>query len=90
MLKSNLFLNYFNNVPTEDQTVALSKLLNFLIDSSQEVFILRGTAGTGKTSLITAFVKSLPANTRCYLLAPTGRAAKVMNSYSGLHTSTIH
>lgn len=90
MIKSNLFLNYFNNVPTDDQTVALSKLLNFLIDSSQEVFILRGTAGTGKTSLITAFVKSLPANTRCYLLAPTGRAAKVMNSYSGLHTSTIH
>lgn len=90
MFKNRVFLNYFNNIPTEDQKLAISKLINFLTDSTQEVFILKGSAGTGKTSLVTAFVKSLPVNTKFYLLAPTGRAAKIMNSYSGLYTTTIH
>ena len=55
------------------------------------VFILNGYAGTGKTSLISALVKTLRANRKgVVLLAPTGRAAKVFNRYSGVQASTIH
>ncbi|GAB3660949.1 ATP-binding domain-containing protein [Echinicola sediminis] len=54
-------------------------------------FILRGYAGTGKTSVIAAVVRSLPAlNFKSLLLAPTGRAAKVMSAYSGRMGFTIH
>jgi exodeoxyribonuclease-5 len=54
-------------------------------------FLLRGYAGTGKTSVISALVKSLPKlNYRSLMLAPTGRAAKVMMAYSGKGGYTIH
>jgi exodeoxyribonuclease-5 len=54
-------------------------------------FLLRGYAGTGKTSLISALVKSLPKlNLKSLLLAPTGRAAKVMGNYSNKSAFTIH
>jgi len=54
-------------------------------------FLLRGYAGTGKTSLISALVKSLPKlNFKSLLLAPTGRAAKVMGNYSNKSAFTIH
>lgn len=57
----------------------------------EEVFLLRGYAGTGKTSLIKTLVKTLPAYKRkTVLLAPTGRAAKVMSQYSGKAAFTIH
>ncbi|GGZ27615.1 ATP-dependent exodeoxyribonuclease [Echinicola pacifica] len=57
----------------------------------QPTFILRGYAGTGKTSVTAALVKSLSAlNTKALLLAPTGRAAKVMSSYAGRMGFTIH
>ena len=55
------------------------------------VFILKGYAGTGKTSLLSAVVKILPhLDLRALLLAPTGRAAKVMSTYSGRSAFTIH
>lgn len=54
-------------------------------------FVLRGYAGTGKTSVISALVKSLPQlNYRSLMLAPTGRAAKVMMAYTGKGGYTIH
>jgi exodeoxyribonuclease-5 len=54
-------------------------------------FILRGYAGTGKTTSVAALVKALPKfKLRAVLLAPTGRAAKVMSSYSGRKALTIH
>ena len=56
-----------------------------------DIFILRGYAGTGKTSLIAAFVNTLKFyKTKTVLLAPTGRAAKVLSNYSGYKASTIH
>ena len=56
-----------------------------------ECFILRGYAGTGKTTIIGALVKALKHYQYKYvLLAPTGRAAKVMSSYSGYKAGTIH
>ena len=54
-------------------------------------FLLKGYAGTGKTTLISAFIKLLEeVKINTVLLAPTGRAAKVLSNYSGRHASTIH
>lgn len=67
-------------------------LTDFLWNISDfDVFQLRGYAGTGKTSLIAAFVKSLhDIKLKSRLMAPTGRAAKVLSQYSGKRASTIH
>lgn len=61
------------------------------LPQSDRVFVLNGYAGTGKTSLIGALVKTLAAARReTVLLAPTGRAAKVFGAYAGRPASTIH
>ena len=58
---------------------------------NRSIFLLRGYAGTGKTTLISALVKSLPSiGKRSVLLAPTGRAAKVLAKYSKKKSSTLH
>ena len=58
---------------------------------NRSVFLLKGYAGTGKTTLISALVKSLPSiGKRSVLLAPTGRAAKVLAKYSKKKSSTLH
>ena len=57
----------------------------------RKAFILRGYAGTGKTSVVSALVRALAALKQpCVLLAPTGRAAKVLSRYSGVQAYTIH
>ena len=57
----------------------------------KHAFVLKGYAGTGKTSIVGAMVKSLPEfNITTVLLAPTGRAAKVLSNYSGQLAFTIH
>ena len=64
----------------------------FLYDSdSRSAMLLRGYAGTGKTSLVSALIQTLPQlGVNCVLLAPTGRAAKVLSGYSGRQAFTIH
>ena len=77
---------------TFSQKKVVEKLSNWLTspDSSQ-IFVLNGYAGTGKTTLIAALVEVLKQmETRCILLAPTGRAAKVLTRYSGSEAHTIH
>ena len=78
--------------PTDEQENALLSFANFLIDPNPEsVFLLKGYAGTGKTSLVAAWVKTLNSmGYRCVLLAPTGRAAKVFSLYAGQAAYTIH
>jgi exodeoxyribonuclease V len=78
--------------PTLKQREAAHELAKFLLDPDpQRIFVLRGYAGTGKTSLISALVRALPAiKQKPVLLAPTGRAAKVFSTYSGLIAWTIH
>lgn len=78
--------------PTAEQLVFCGEMANFLQDELDgKCFILRGYAGTGKTTSVAALVKALPAfKLRSLLLAPTGRAAKVMSSYSGRGALTIH
>ena len=67
-------------------------MARFLYDGDpRSAFLLRGYAGTGKTSLISALIQTLPAlRVSSLLLAPTGRAAKVISSYSDRPAFTIH
>ncbi len=78
--------------PTLKQDVTLQKLSNFLFSKSSDVvFLLKGYAGTGKTTLTGALVKNLwQLKLKPVLLAPTGRAAKVISNYSGRQAQTIH
>lgn len=78
--------------PTFEQEIALKSLATFLLSPcSDAVFILRGYAGTGKTSLVGALVKTLDKlQQKTLLLAPTGRAAKVFSIYAGHQAFTIH
>lgn len=79
--------------PNHQQTLLISALARFCSSAtpSDSVFILNGYAGTGKTSMTGALVKSLRnAGREVVLLAPTGRAAKVFSSHAGYPASTIH
>ena len=82
----------FPHQPTEQQLELFGKLHHFLLsDDGDECFILKGYAGTGKTTVLGALVKALPKyNFKSVLLAPTGRAAKVIANYSGRKAFTIH
>lgn len=85
-------LQDFGFEPTQDQRKALQTFARFMTDRSENaVMILRGSAGTGKTSLAGAIVKAvIRLHFKVSLLAPTGRAAKVFSLNSGLSASTIH
>ncbi|RNC88607.1 MAG: ATP-dependent endonuclease [Allomuricauda sp.] len=78
--------------PTHKQEVTLQKLAEFVFSGKKdELFLLKGYAGTGKTTLIGCLVKHLwKSKAKAVLLAPTGRAAKVMSTYSGVQALTIH
>ena len=90
-LTSQIKLN-FPFAPTVQQEKTIEKLADFLLSPSErEVFMLCGYAGTGKTTLISALVRTLvQLERRVVLLAPTGRAAKVFSNYSGRSAHTIH
>jgi exodeoxyribonuclease-5 len=90
-LESLLFQN-FSFEPTVQQQKTLLDLANFVVDSNQKgIFLLKGYAGTGKTTLVSTLVKSLqPVSKKSVLLAPTGRAAKVLSVYSKKTAFTIH
>lgn len=70
----------------------MDKLSSFIYEKGDNfLFILQGYAGTGKTSLVSALVKALEeVHVRTVLLAPTGRAAKVISQYAGKKAYTIH
>jgi exodeoxyribonuclease-5 len=77
---------------TTKQDIALQLLAKFVLsDVKNEIFLLKGYAGTGKTTTIGTLVKNLwKAKRSAVLLAPTGRAAKVMSLYSKKEAFTIH
>jgi len=77
---------------TLKQDVVLQRLANFVLDNKEDnLFVLKGYAGTGKTTLISTLVNSLwNAHKSAVLLAPTGRAAKVISKYSKREALTIH
>ena len=73
----------FPHQPTDEQHLALQKLADFLLSQESDLlFLLKGYAGTGKTSLIGALVKTMAElKQKSVLLAPTGRAAKVFSGW---------
>lgn len=77
---------------THEQEIALQNLVGFILSGkSDQLFLLKGFAGTGKSSLIGSVVKTLHGlEQSIVLLTPTGRAAKVFSAYSDYPTSTIH
>lgn len=85
-------LSAFPFEPTQGQKELADLLGVFIEDNdSRSVFVLKGYAGTGKTSFVSAMVKVLPLIRRkAVLLAPTGRAAKVLSGYAGQAAWTIH
>ena len=78
--------------PNEEKEGLFQALGAFLVSRDpRKAFILRGYAGTGKTSVVSALVRALASLKQpCILLAPTGRAAKVLSRYSGAPAYTIH
>jgi exodeoxyribonuclease V len=79
-------------IPTDDQQDCLKLLSDYISGNSNDViFLLTGYAGTGKTSIIASLVHTLDAlRLKSFIMAPTGRAAKVLRSYSGKDAYTIH
>lgn len=78
--------------PTAEQGQAIETFAQFMTDRHTEaVMVMRGSAGTGKTTLAAAIVKAMTAlGQKLVLLAPTGRAAKVFSLYAGHAAFTIH
>ena len=89
---NTLLKKYFPYQPTQCQEKLIRKLAKFLVFFDQDgLYIIKGYAGTGKTTIVTALVSVLPLlEKKSVLLAPTGRAAKVLARYSGHKAFTIH
>ena len=88
----SILKNKFPFQPTLKQNVFFQMISEFLTDKNDEqIFVLKGYAGTGKTTVISTIVNSLnDINMKAVLLAPTGRAAKVIANYSNKPAFTIH
>ena len=89
---SNRIIEEIKFDPTECQTEMAEKVAEFItIDKPHQVFLLRGYAGTGKTTALSAVVRVLDQlKMKAILLAPTGRASKVLSKYAGKQATTIH
>jgi exodeoxyribonuclease-5 len=89
---SRQIIHNFPHTPTNEQLFALNTLSDFLLSTDcDSLLLLKGYAGTGKTSLVGALVKTMvELKQKSVLLAPTGRAAKVLSDYAGQKASTIH
>ncbi len=95
MIKKHIQSEILKNLgksPTRGQEELSVQLADFIAGSDPDaVFILKGYAGTGKTTMLSSLVKTLTVfKFRSILLAPTGRAAKVLSGYSGHNAYTIH
>ncbi|MGZ3765981.1 MAG: ATP-dependent DNA helicase [Mucilaginibacter sp.] len=92
MPSTDHILKAFPHEPTGQQLELFDRLHAFLLShNGDECFILKGYAGTGKTTVLGALVKALKYyNYKSVLLAPTGRAAKVITNYAGRKAFTIH
>ena len=89
---SHQILENLDFQPTAGQSELIGELGEFLAsDNYSELMLIRGYAGTGKTTLINSLVRTLDAlKQKCVLLAPTGRAAKVLSAYTHQSAWTIH
>ena len=89
---NQLFEQLFKHQPTADQVNLFGQIDRFLkSEAPNSLFVLKGYAGTGKTTSMSVLVKLLPKyQMKAILLAPTGRAAKVLGNYSQKPAYTIH
>lgn len=90
---SSIIASKFPFEPTDSQKGFFKRLDDFfeIEDSDRPILLLKGYAGTGKTTIVSALVKMLPLfNYKYVLIAPTGRAAKVMSNYSRRTALTVH
>lgn len=84
------FISHLKHEPTACQDSLMRKVADF-ISSDDDIMSVNGYAGTGKTTAMAAIIASMKElKTKCVLLAPTGRAAKVLSSYAGHQAFTIH
>jgi exodeoxyribonuclease-5 len=95
MLKDHIkkiILEKLKHKPTRDQNRLISGLSEFIMDDDpNKIFLIKGYAGTGKTTIISALVNAFKTlKIKSVLLAPTGRAAKVLSAYSNKTAYTIH
>jgi ATP-dependent exoDNAse (exonuclease V) alpha subunit len=93
ILPSDAMLKQANLVPTQGQYKLFKLWDDFIMDKTPQrhAFLLKGYAGTGKTTSVSLLVKVLPMyGYKVVLLAPTGRAAKVIGSYTNRQANTIH
>ena len=88
----NLLTKNLGYLPTQDQSDCMRLLAKFVAENTNDViFLMTGYAGTGKTSVIASLVATLTTlRQKSVLLAPTGRAAKVLRSYTGMEAYTVH
>ncbi len=88
----NILIQQFPFETTEGQRKLFTKLSDFIVGkNADQIFVLKGYAGTGKTTIVRSLVQSMPAvNGKTVLLAPTGRAAKVLSNYTKKQAFTIH
>lgn len=88
----NLLTKNLGYLPTQDQSDCMRLLSGFVAGNTNDViFLMTGYAGTGKTSVIASLVATLNTlRQKSVLLAPTGRAAKVLTSYTGMDAYTVH
>ena len=84
------FISHLKHEPTSCQESLMRKVADF-ISSDDDIMSVNGYAGTGKTTAMAAIIATMKElKTKCVLLAPTGRAAKVLSSYAGHKAYTIH
>ena len=85
------FISKLAYPPTTCQDALLRKVADFVSSDDDDILVVNGYAGTGKTTAVSAVISLLKEyQTKCVLLAPTGRAAKVLSSYAGQQAYTIH
>ena len=85
------FISHLGVEATSCQDSLLQDIAAFLTGDDADIMVVNGYAGTGKTTAIAAVVNSLVSlNIKCKLMAPTGRAAKVLSQYTGKPACTIH
>ena len=85
------FLSKLAYPPTTCQDALLRKVADFVSSDEDDILVVNGYAGTGKTTAVSAVISLLKEyQTKCVLLAPSGRAAKVLSSYAGQQAYTIH
>ena len=85
------FISRLKYDPTPCQDTLLHKIADFVSGDDSDILVVNGYAGTGKTTAISSVISVMKEyGTKCVLLAPTGRAAKVLSSYAGQPAFTVH